>query len=130
MVLQYHMFVKIEVHFEDDQYLLWIKCLQTATTTVGHIAARSTEDCFIIPVITKPALVSVQVRLYSVPHYIARYDRDYSLFPAGINMCLTTADCVASASCINIAEMPGFLCQCPAGYTGDGRTSGEGCDGS
>ena len=37
------------------------------------------------------------------------------------------ADCVADASCINTAD--GFMCLCPSGYQGDGRTSGEGCTG-
>ena len=31
--------------------------------------------------------------------------------------------------CINTAEGPGFLCQCPPGFTGDGRHSGSGCQG-
>ena len=51
---------------------------------------------------------------------------------AAIDECSTiVADCdsEAGAVCINTGEGPGFLCQCPPGYTGDGRNSGSGCTG-
>lgn len=38
-------------------------------------------------------------------------------------------DCVdtPNATCVPQATVPPFRCDCPAGYTGDGRTSGSGC---
>ena len=50
-------------------------------------------------------------------------------FIIAIDECSTSADCVAGTLCINTAEGPGFLCQCPPGFTGDGRHSGSGCQG-
>ena len=46
-----------------------------------------------------------------------------------IDECSTSGDCVEGTVCINMAEGPGFLCQCPPGFTGDGRHSGDGCYG-
>ena len=49
---------------------------------------------------------------------------------SAINDCLTSAaDCVSIANCIDTADKLGFFCQCPPGYTGDGRKSGSGCAG-
>ena len=53
----------------------------------------------------------------------------YSHNIIGINECSTVADCVGGTVCINTAEDPGYLCQCPPGFTGDGRLSGDGCIG-
>jgi hypothetical protein len=50
-------------------------------------------------------------------------------FLAAIDECSTSGDCVSGTVCINTAEGPGFLCQCPPGFTGDGRRSGDGCYG-
>ena len=46
-----------------------------------------------------------------------------------INECLTIADCVGGAVCVNTADGEGFFCQCPPGFNGDGRYSGTGCNG-
>ena len=46
-----------------------------------------------------------------------------------IDECSTVADCVGGASCINTGDAAGFLCQCPPGFSGDGRTSGSGYTG-
>ena len=49
---------------------------------------------------------------------------------SAINDCLISADdCVSIANCIDTEDKLGFLCQCPPGYTGDGRKSGSGCAG-
>ena len=54
----------------------------------------------------------------------------FSSLILAINDCLTSAaDCVSSANCIDTGDELGFFCQCPLGYTGDGRESGSGCTG-
>ena len=39
--------------------------------------------------------------------------------------CSTIADCVEDSNCVNSPD--GFVCLCPFGFMGDGRTSGNGC---
>lgn len=42
-----------------------------------------------------------------------------------VDECLTIANCVEIATCIN--SLDGFICHCPVGYTGDGMQNGTGC---
>ena len=55
--------------------------------------------------------------------------KNYHIIIIGIDECSTVADCVRGTVCINTAKDPGYLCQCPPGFTGDGRINGDGCIG-
>jgi hypothetical protein len=71
-------------------------------------------------------LESVQVRNFD--HNNMKFTNIMLLILA-IDECSTVADCVGGTICINIADGPGFLCECPPGFTGDGRRSGDSCIG-
>lgn len=44
-----------------------------------------------------------------------------------VNDCWETPTNPVAASCAPVAATPPFICNCPAGYSGDGRQSGSGC---
>ena len=48
-------------------------------------------------------------------------------YTPSVDECSTIADCMDGATCINSPD--GFVCLCPPGFTGDGRTSGNSCAG-
>ena len=112
---------------EDCRYLLSMKCQETILKTAEPSVIKSMASCLTIHTISRLALESVQVRCYGMKCYT--FIIHLLLLFSAIDECSTTADCVGGAVCINIAERPGFLCQCPPGYTGDGRNSGSSCTG-
>ncbi len=114
----YQLIEQLSLKFSDSS-----SPLQTVTLRWKYYNHYLWEDFALTPVNTS------SVKLTAVSLYTMNYNGFIEVeFYTKYDECTAGIDnCHHEATCVDIATAPGYHCQCPAWYYGDGRLTGTGC---